>query len=86
METRISCDSWWRPLPLWLKLLTILAAFPAWLLIIYCVLTGQAKSTEAFAAFSVFAFCAAIHIIFDTRNRERRRERSGGLELSDGGE
>ena len=86
MRTRASWSSWWRPLPTWLKLATVIGAYPAWIFIIYCIVKGQAKSPAALLAFAIFAFCAVLHIIFDDRNRLSRHETSGGLELTDGGE
>lgn len=84
METLAPLRSWWQPLPLWLKLITVLIAFPAWLFIVYCVLEGQAKSPAAFFAFAAFTLCAILHITFDSRNRRSGRESSGGLELDEG--
>lgn len=86
MKTPASFSSWWCPLPRWLKVVTALGVYPPWLFIIYCVLTGQAKSVGALVAFSVFAFCTVLHIIFDSRNRRDGRGANGGFDLSDGGE
>jgi hypothetical protein len=79
-------EDWWRCLPWWLKLVTLLVAFPAWAFIVYCVLTGQADSPPAYAAFVVFAICAALHIRFDRRDHGGGQDGSGGLEMSDSGE
>jgi len=74
MKRATSYQSWWKPLPLWLKLVTVCGAYPAWLFIIYCVLSGQAKSWGALFAFSIFASCTLLHIVFDRRNRLPNRE------------
>jgi hypothetical protein len=84
MEDSSSFKSWWQRLPAWLKGATILVAFPAWLCIVYCVLTGQAKSTSAFAGFASFAVVAILHIVFDDRNRRGIRERHGGIDFGGG--
>jgi hypothetical protein len=65
---------------------TALVAYPSWLFIAYCVLTGQGKSASAVAAFTAFAVVAVLHIVFDVRNRAGRREGHGGLDFSDSGE
>lgn len=85
MNTRASFGSWWRPLPNWLKGMTLLLAFPAWLFIAYCVLSGQAKSAAACLAFVVFATVTILHLIFDRRNRRGDHERSG-FNISNSGE
>jgi hypothetical protein len=86
MAVGASYKIWWQPLPRWLKAVTVLVAYPSWLFIAYCVLTGQAKSASALYAFSAFAIVAMLHITFDNRNRRGNRERHGGVDLSDGGE
>lgn len=74
---------WWRDLPTWLKLLYLLVALPAWLFIVYCMLTNQNKSPAAYLAFGIFAATAALHIIFDRRPVGRVQH---GVEAhSDGG-
>ena len=78
--------SWWQPLPLWLKAITVLVAYPAWLFIAYCVLTGQAKSIAAICAFVAFSITALLHIMFDRRNRRGGQEYHGGLDLTGGEE
>lgn len=85
MKTRASLGIWWRPLPVWLKVVSVLLAFPAWLFIAYCLLSGQAKSVAAFVAFAIFAAVAILHLIFDRRNRQGDHERSG-LDVPGSGE
>lgn len=85
MRTGASFSKWWRPLPLWLKGVSLLFGCAAWLFIGYSVLSGQAKSETAFLAFVVFAAVAILHFIFDRRNRRGEHERSG-FDVSDGGE
>lgn len=77
---------WWQHLPIWLKLATILGAYPAWFFIIYCVLTGRSKSWEALLAFGVFALCAILHIIADPRNRQRGKKSDKGFDFLIGGD
>ena len=84
MKLSASFKSWWRPLPLWLKGVTVVVAFPAWLFIGYCVLTMQAKSTSALAAFGTFAIVALLHIVFDDRNRRGIRKPPGGIDFGGG--
>ena len=84
MEAGESYGYWWRPLPLWLKGVTVLVAYPAWFFGVYCILTGQAKSTAAFSAFVVFAVTALLHILFDNRNRRGGLEGHRGMDLTDG--
>lgn len=86
MEAGASYKSWWRPLPKWLKGVTVLVAYPAWILIVYCILTGHAKSTAALFAFVAFAITALLHVIVDSRNRRGDPEVHGGLDLTGGGE
>jgi hypothetical protein len=86
METRVTLKSWWQPLPLWLKLVTILITYPAWFFILYCIFSGQAKSMAAIWAFGAFAFSAVLHIIFDSRNSQRGRHTHRGFEMMDGGD
>ena len=71
-------------MPHWLKGVTVLVGFPVWLFIVYCVVVGNAKSTEAFFAFGVFAIFVMLHIVTDSRNRRGFPERGGGADLSDG--
>lgn len=65
-------EAWWRPLPLWLKLITALVAFPAWFFIVYCIVTGQSNGPAAYVAGAVFFLCAGLHLIFDRRNHTWR--------------
>jgi hypothetical protein len=68
----------------WLKLVTVCCAYPAWIFVLYCIVTGQAKSLGALMAFSVFVVCALLHIIFDNRNRLTGQKEGGGLDLFGG--
>ncbi|RYE65475.1 MAG: hypothetical protein EOO81_12640 [Oxalobacteraceae bacterium] len=68
---------WWRPLPVWLKLVTTVCIYPAWFFIVYCVFTGASESQEAFLAFGVFMAGTLLHIAFDRRNRGDCREPDG---------
>lgn len=84
MDRPVSYRSWWQPLPVWLKLVAICGAFPAWFIIAYCVLTGQAKSWAALIAFAVFAICTVLHIAFDQRNRRGGIIRHRGFDVGGG--
>jgi len=75
--------SWWRPLPGWLKLVTVLGIYPAWFFIVYCVFTESAKSREAIIAFCIFFIGTMLHILFDRRNRGGTEE-SGGIDFFGG--
>jgi len=77
MKTIGRFANWWKPLPFGLKLVTVLAVYPAWFFIMYCIFTGQAKSTSALVAFLVFASGVSLHIAFDARSRRVRRDGSG---------
>jgi hypothetical protein len=68
---------WWRPLPAWLKLVTITGVYPAWFFIIYCLFTEASKGREALPAFDVFTIGALLHIAFDRRNRGGGQDRNG---------
>jgi hypothetical protein len=70
-------QSWWRPLPAWLKLVTAVGIYPAWFFIVYCVFTGASKSQEALLAFGVCVIGTLLHIAFDRRNRGGSHERDG---------
>ena len=85
MKNRASIKSWWQPLPVWLKGVTLLLGFPGWLFIAFSVLSGQAKSVEAFVAFAIFAAVTILNIIFDHHNRRGERKRSS-LDVSGSGE
>ncbi|WP_188513439.1 hypothetical protein [Blastomonas aquatica] len=84
MAVKQSYRNWWRPLPAWVKAATTLVAFPAWLFIVYCIVTGNLKSLEALSAFGVFAVVVVLHIVFDRRTRRGAPERHGGADLIDG--
>lgn len=60
---------WWTGLPIWLKLIYALVTTPAWLFIVYCVFTGQNKSTGALVAFGIAAVSAVPFFIFERRRR-----------------
>ncbi len=86
MATGTSFARWWRPLPLWLKILLVAVAWPAWAVGLLCVLTGRADSPVAYAALGVFGLCALIGAISENRNRRSGPHESNGLDVSDGGE
>lgn len=86
MERATSYRSWWKALPLWLKLVTVCGAYPPWLFIIYCILSGQEKSWGAIFAFSIFAICTLLHIMFDRRNRLPSAERHPSWDIGSGDE
>jgi hypothetical protein len=69
--------SWWRPLPVWLKLLTVVGFYPTWMFLIYRVFTGASKSREALIAFIICFACVLLHIAFDKRNRVGGRDGRG---------
>ncbi|URW74535.1 hypothetical protein M9980_08065 [Sphingomonas donggukensis] len=77
MDRFKSYRSWWRPLPAWLKLITVLGIYPAWLFIVYCACTSASKSQDALLAFGVFALGTVLHIAFDRRNRGAGPEQGG---------
>lgn len=60
----MSHSEWWRGMPVWLKLVYLLVAIPAWVTIVYCVLTGQSKNTTALVALSVFVGATLLHIVY----------------------
>ena len=68
-KTGLVDQGWWRGLPRWLKAVFLLGNLPAWLFIVYCVVTGQGKSVGALLAFAVFVACTVLYVIFDRRNR-----------------
>lgn len=74
---------WWRGLPTWGRLSFALVAFPAWLVIVYCVLAGKNDSALAYGAFAIFAAVTVLHIILIPREPPRKiKERS--LQIGDG--
>jgi hypothetical protein len=73
----VSQGEWWRGMPFGLKLLFAFVAMPAWLVGGYCVLTGQNRSTAAYAAFAVFAAATLVMIIFDRRKSVSGYEGNG---------
>ncbi|MES2442469.1 MAG: hypothetical protein V4574_06530 [Pseudomonadota bacterium] len=68
-------------MPPWLKLTYLFAAIPAWLFIIFCVLTGQHKSFKAIAALGIFAGVTLLHIVFDRRKGGAGHEAGGGIDI-----
>ena len=78
MTEKLSRSEWWQGLPRWLKLVFLIVAMPAWLIIIYCVLTSQNKGAVALAAFAVFAGATLLFVIFD---RRRGRLGEGGVDV-----
>ncbi len=86
MTTKTSVAAWLRSLPLWLKVLVVGVAWPAWAVGLFCVLTGRADSPVAYAALAVFGVCAVIGALFESRNRRSGPHESNGHDVSDGGE
>ncbi|RJG55457.1 hypothetical protein D0Z70_08610 [Sphingobium terrigena] len=84
MNVKGSFAIWWKPLPLWLKLATVLIAYPAWALIVYCIVSGTAKGALSLWAVGAFGLVVLLHIMFDSRNRKKGIEHLGGLELHGG--
>ena len=74
MKAVQSYRDWWRPLPIWLKIATTLIAYPAWAIGVYCVATGNEKSTAAFSSFIAFAVVTVLHIVLDRRNSRSASE------------
>jgi hypothetical protein len=74
---------WWRGLPFWLKLVFLLAALPAWLVIAYCIVTDQAQSMPALVAGGIFIGATLLTIAFD-RRRGAGQEGAGGLDFGSG--
>jgi hypothetical protein len=64
-----STREWWASLPTWLRLIYALVTIPAWLFIMYCVFTGQDKSTGALIAFGIAAASAVPFLIHERRRR-----------------
>lgn len=58
---------WWRRLPRWLKIVDLVVVLPAWLFIVYSVLTGQRETIAAYCAFAAFTAVAILHIRVDRR-------------------
>ncbi|MCC2977944.1 hypothetical protein LK533_14830 [Sphingomonas sp. PL-96] len=77
MDRLQSYRSWWQPLPAWLKLVTLVGIYPAWLFIVVCVCTGASKSKEALLAFGVCVIGTLLHIAFDHRDHGNPQQRNG---------
>lgn len=80
MDRARSYRNWWHPLPIWLKLVTLLCIYPAWLFIAICVFSGASKSREALLVFGVFAIGTLLHIVFDRRAPGSIQE-GGGVDV-----
>lgn len=65
-------------MPGWLKLVLLIVAMPAWVIVIYCVLTGQNKGALALAAFAIFGGATLLCVVFDPR---RGRLSEGGVDV-----
>jgi hypothetical protein len=76
----VNHSAWWRGLPLWLRSVYLFVALPAWLFIMFCVVTGQDKSLAALGAFGVFALTVLLNIVFDRRRGGTDHE-VGGIEF-----
>ncbi len=79
----MSHSEWWRGLPLWLKAVDLILALPAWLFIVFCVVTGQNKSTAALGAFAVCVVSTLLHVTFDRRRGGSGHE-GNGFTVGDG--
>lgn len=76
---------WWRGLPTWGRLSFALVAFPAWLVIVYCVLAGKNDSALAYGAFAIFAAVTVLHISLIPQE-PARKTKERGLQIGDGGD
>ncbi len=64
-------------MPLWLKLVFLFAALPAWLFVGFLIVTGRNDSPASLACFVVLLCAALVHIVFD--RRPRGPDRGGGI-------
>lgn len=81
----MSGSAWWQGLPSWLKLVHLFVALPAWLFMVFCILTDQNKSTIVLVAFGIFFGAALLHIVFDRRHYGTRNEQ-GSISIEEGGD
>ena len=79
----MSSKTWWLGLPLWLKLVYLLVAIPAWTFMVFCVATEQGKSTAALLAFGIFFGVALLNVAFDRRNRGTQRDVTSGIDIGE---
>jgi hypothetical protein len=90
MEDDSSYDSssygaWWQPLPVWLKAMTIIIAYPSAFFMAYLIFTGRSKSGQALIAFCVFAFVTLLHAVFDGRKQRSSSDGLSSFEIDRGG-
>ena len=88
MAMKILADfaAWWRPKPLWFKIMLVAVAWPAWAVGLLCAQTGRADSPVANVAWVIFGLCAVIAAIFESRNRKSGPHESIGGDVCDGGD
>ncbi len=67
-KNRSTTRDWWQGLPTWFKLIFVFVSTPAWLLVAFCILTGQGKSTGGLVSFGILAATTALGIIVDRRS------------------
>jgi len=84
MNARNRFLRWWQPLPLWPKVVIGSIVVPAWIVVAYCLLTGQGKSTVALLAFSAFFIGTTLHIVFDKNSRRSGAREQHGVDLFSG--
>ncbi len=61
---------WYRRQPSWLKLAYVIVVLPAWLVILFNMLTGNPKSISSLIAFSLFGLVALAAIVTDHRRNK----------------
>lgn len=83
MQRLRSYRSWWQPLPAWLKLVTLLGIYPAGSFMVFWILTGASKSTEALLAFGVCLLCTRMHAADDSLGRGEGQA-GNGVSFGDG--
>ena len=87
MNKKAAFQEWWAPLSWPLKAVMLLIGWPAATFLLVCIVSGNGKSLAAAYAFGLVFTTAAIHIIFDKRNRKPTHQH-GSFEIdlgADGG-
>jgi hypothetical protein len=59
--------AYWAVQPRWVRFLVLLVALPAWLVLVYGVLTGELSTAVEDAAIGLFACVGAIELVYVTR-------------------
>ena len=62
-ERKLTHREWFSSLPKWLRLAYVFVAIPAWLVIVFNVVTGNPEATSGYVAFGIFAAVALAAII-----------------------